>query len=282
MDIRNEVINSTQQKHDHVTYNYPDVNITMDIGKYRKKQEDSALFLEHPCDKDIKLLSVADGMGGLENGAEASNLAMRILINWFENMPINNFMIEQKILQLTKDILIQIDEIVRKKCYDGGTTISMAIISKNNTFCFNVGDSRIYIKNNVLKQITNDMNLSWRLYKENIISKDDIRFHKNNNLITSKLGGKKNNLIIENRVLNNNDYENMLLVTDGITDCLTDTQINKIINSVEDFEISSKIVELACDNNSVQNYLNFKDFYNNVNGGKDNATCVTYTKYKRR
>ena len=44
-----------------------------DIGLIRKKNEDSALAIKHNKNQNIKLLIIADGMGGREHGEIASN-----------------------------------------------------------------------------------------------------------------------------------------------------------------------------------------------------------------
>ena len=43
------------------------------IGLIRKTNEDSVIAINHPKQKDIILMAVADGMGGKEHGDLASN-----------------------------------------------------------------------------------------------------------------------------------------------------------------------------------------------------------------
>lgn len=43
-----------------------------DIGKVRNINEDRVITLEHPLNSNIKLLAVADGMGGCTNSELAS------------------------------------------------------------------------------------------------------------------------------------------------------------------------------------------------------------------
>ena len=54
-----------------------------DIGLIRETNEDKAITLTHPKNKNIKLLAVADGMGGKEDGELASNYIINSLERWF-------------------------------------------------------------------------------------------------------------------------------------------------------------------------------------------------------
>jgi serine/threonine protein phosphatase PrpC len=53
-----------------------------DIGRVRKENEDSVL-----CDTARHLYAVADGIGGLPGGAQASREALTGVIEWFDQQP---------------------------------------------------------------------------------------------------------------------------------------------------------------------------------------------------
>ena len=48
------------------------LDVKTHIGLIREKNEDAVLAINHPDDENIKLLLVADGMGGREHGEIAS------------------------------------------------------------------------------------------------------------------------------------------------------------------------------------------------------------------
>ena len=59
-----------------------------DIGLIRDNNEDASTAIYHPKSKNLKLLIVADGMGGKEHGEFASNFVVEKLKNksrtdWF-------------------------------------------------------------------------------------------------------------------------------------------------------------------------------------------------------
>ena len=55
------------------------------IGLIRKNNEDVALSIRHPKDKNIILLLVADGMGGKSYGELASAYVSKSIEKWFKN-----------------------------------------------------------------------------------------------------------------------------------------------------------------------------------------------------
>lgn len=275
---REDVINNCQGIKKRNTYKLSDMAACMDVGQVRKNQEDSVLLLAHPNNEQFKLMAVADGMGGLSCGDVASNLALLEIIKWFEELPDKYYVSEREMYRELPMELDYIDEVIRANCQGGGTTISLMIASKYNTILVNAGDSRIYVTNGQdLHQVSVDHSISWDLYeKGEIIHKDDIRFHRRNHLILSRLGCEKKLLTINSVILGNSDYDKVLLFTDGVTDCLSDEQLQTVINSGGD--ITSKIVDMALTTNSFNSCLNKDDYYEQVQGGKDNTSVATLIK----
>lgn len=159
--------------------------------------------------------------------------------------------------------------------------MSTAITCKNNTILTCVGDSRIYIQNkNKLEQITRDHSASYNLYLEGkITEKDYVRFHKKNHLINSRLGGLKKKLKIDNFVLYNHEIENIMLMTDGITDCLPDEKLKILVNKYKnDTKLSDAIIDEALSYESINNDLDSLEYNNVIKAGKDNMTIAVLSK----
>lgn len=277
---KKNLFNNRQQKYLFQKYTLSNLSAFSHIGN-RALQEDSNIIDVHPLSEMICLMGVADGMGGLKNGAMASNISLRLLTDWFENLSLHKLYSDLELSQSVTDVLYLIDGILRENCCGGGTTLSFSIIREDSALCVNVGDSRIYCKHGtVLQQVSHDHSLSWRLWEKGIIpTKEAICFHKKNNLIISRLGCNKRLLEIEKITIDEHQYDNIYIFSDGVTDCLTDKQLEAIVSHPNC--MPQDIVNYALQNTLTQNYLNNENYYNKINGGKDNATAVVYCKKRR-
>lgn len=251
-----------------------------DVGLSRGNNEDSVITVIHPSNPNLKLLAVADGVGGKECGEIASNFAVTTLENWFltisENHINNSAYISRSLLQMIKFInnYLYIVKSYRTGC---GTTLTCAIINEKDTIIANVGDSRAYIvKDEEMEQVTRDDSLVWYYYELGEISKDEIRFHRNSRLITKSIGPDFN---IDPDIIriSNKSYDGIFLFTDGVTDCLSDSKIAKIVTNCKKNNLAKEIIKEAIYGKPVKRAPKGKEFYIPKNG-KDNASVALYLK----
>ena len=218
-----------------------------DIGLIRKKNEDAVLSIRHPKNKNIKLLLVADGMGGKSYGDVAANYVTESLNKWFVNKDIKELNDTLKIESLLKRYIKTLNSnLIKKYGRDTlGTTLTLALITNKNTLVLNVGDSRCYIyKNRKLIQITEDDSDVWMYYKYGGVKKDYLRYFLNNNIISACIGICDELCNISSTIIEN-DYDMILLFTDGVTDIITDTKIKSLIRKTPRKELLSSIIDEA-------------------------------------
>ncbi len=251
-----------------------------DIGLVRDKNEDCAITLKHPENSKIKLLAVADGVGGCSKGEFASHFVIKSLEYWFVHEKIDTFNLTMTAAQKLYKTIININNILytrefnKSKC---GTTLTCAIVAKDDTIIANVGDSRAYaIINNEIKQLTKDDSIVWYYYEQGKLTKDELRFHCQNSLITKCIGHAYNTkpTILK---LTNNKYAGLLLLTDGVTDCLSDEKIKFIVDKNNSKDIAQKLINEAVyhkQSDTVPQGIQF----NNIRNGKDNASVAIYMK----
>ena len=218
-------------------------------GKIRRHNEDSVTAISHPKDNSIKLLAVADGMGGhgYNNGKEASSYTIEELEKWFNKLSYeeisNSFSLQfglyKAIEKINKDLWNRKEEIE--------TTLTCAVVTHDKTIVISIGDSRCYImKDTYIEQVTNDDTKIYEDYMNGIISKNDLRFYQYNVLEESLgLRNKLSSWKIKPRVFDNDRYDKLLLFTDGVTDCLSDEKIKLIAHTEEKEKILEKIVDEA-------------------------------------
>lgn len=217
------------------------------IGLIRKNNEDVALAITHPKDAETHLLLVADGMGGKEHGEVASNYAAKVFEKWFKTKSAKTILNLEKTEEQLYNLVEKVSNDIIKKMGEGvsGTTLSLALITKKGTITVNVGDSRIYIyRKKKLIQISEDDSDVWYFYKYGFVQKDDLRFFYNNNIITACVGLSGDICSIKTEIIEN-DYDLLLLVTDGVSDLITDKKIKKIIESSHKKNILPKIIHEA-------------------------------------
>lgn len=219
-----------------------------DIGLIREKNEDCTLALTHPKNSEIKLLAIADGMGGKDLGDVASNYVISQLSNWFIKCGLDMLNDSIKVVLQLKELVQKFNEKLIKKYGENrlGTTLTLALINKEETIILNIGDSRCYIYNeNKLTQVTEDDSQVWLYYKAGQVAKDDLRYFSTSNLISACIGLNKDMCTSNVVTIENKNYKLILLVTDGVTDLLTDKKIEKVISNNKEREILDCIIQEA-------------------------------------
>ena len=283
---RDDIYRGVQIKKTNVNYSLGKTMFaSSDVGKKRTIQEDSVLLLRHPKNKHFKMLIVADGVGGYDFGGEASRYATQTMLNWFESLNKKYYydidLLQSQIVDELKKINNQI-----LAFNDGrGTTFVGAIVGKEKTLIVSIGDSRAYItKNNELIQVSRDDSLVQRYFEQGIIlEKDDMRFHYESNKVTQCLGMDETykKMVPNIYFIDNSDYDTLILVSDGVTDCLSDDQIMIITTKTSREEIAKALVKSALENDSYRNTKSQeKEFVRTIYAGKDNTTAAVYAKKK--
>ncbi len=211
-----------------------------DQGK-RKEQQDSYGFFESKDESFTehagKLAIVADGMGGLAQGREASSLAIKKFIESY-----NNKKPEEKIASALLRSLHYCNKAVYKfsesQGMDGkiGTTLVAAVLKGNNLYWVSVGDSRIYLlQQGHLSLLTTDHSYESKLEElvaQGKISKEDADSHPQKASLTSYIGSEEIDLIDRNtsplKCFNSNK---VLLCSDGLYSRFTNEEISSLMNA---------------------------------------------------
>lgn len=132
------------------------------------------------------------------------------------------------------------------------------------------------IKDGKINQVTNDDTEVWSNYKIGMLSKDELRFAINEKL-TNALG-KKDKLRVDLVVLDNDEYDKLLILTDGVTDCCSDEKIKLICNSSNNPEqLAKQIINEAVYSEPEKLNPQSKSTLT-TNPGKDNATALVLVK----
>ena len=212
----------------------------------KANQEDAFLLMVHPQNPKFKMLLIADGMGGLEKGEQASHIVIQELKKWFYSLDITYFSRMENIKKFLDEKIIEISEKLQHNQNMGGSTMVSAIVGEKDTLVSNVGDSRAYIyQNKQLTQLSQDD--SW--IDSYFIEEEFKRFHIHNNVITQCIGDNYPPKV-HHQIISNQEYEKILLFSDGVTDCLSDEQILGICKTTDRKKLAHKLVEKALTTNT--------------------------------
>lgn len=233
-----------------------------DPGKVRSHNEDSVIILNNE-NKDF-VLAIADGMGGHKAGEVASSIAIEHITESFEQLEkMGN---KEDAIDWLRLIVKEINDKIfayAKKHPESkglGTTLVIAIKTEDYILYGNIGDSSGYvIKNNILHKVTKDHTYVGMLVSNGKISEETAKTHPGRNLLTRALGA---NDPIEIDIFDiDTSVKGLFLCSDGLTNMLTNEQIEKVLNSnlaIE--EVVVKLIKKA-----------------NLRGGNDNIS-IAYLK----
>ena len=221
-----------------------------DSGKVRSHNEDSVTILKNASDE--YLLVVADGMGGHRKGEVASSIVVSHLGKRFNETPSIGTKLDavnwlnDNINEINKEILIYGEENIDSKGL--GTTVVVALLTKSYLIFGNIGDSSGYvIKNNKLHKVTKDHTLVNLLVDAGNLTEEEAKTHPKKNVLMKALGAsEKAELDIFDVDM---ESEAIMLCSDGLTNMLTDEQIEKVLID-EDLEIEEKVAKLILKCNS--------------------------------
>ena len=238
------------------------IHSKIDKGIVRNSNQDA--FIAGQLAENITFAIVCDGMGGANAGNIASEIAVKTvseyLYNSFrDNMTLTDFERTLKNAISSANLLI-FNKAVKDDTLKGmGTTIVAAIVKDNDAIIAHVGDSRIYLLNDEIKQLTKDHSIVQTLIENGEISPDDAKHHPRKNVITRALGVEAEVVAdFDELTLNTNDT--LLLCTDGLTNYVPEANIYEIFKQNDLSLVSETLVSKA-----------------NENGGGDNITVVTLT-----
>lgn len=224
-----------------------------DIGLKRKLNQDYVFSSEMQVGKLPNLFVVADGMGGHKAGDYASREATRIMIEYIEDCQEDNpIVVIRKAIELANSRLIH----KARECEDYagmGTTIVAATIIEGCMFVANVGDSRLYLLNEELRQITKDHSYVGEMVRMGSLDEEAARFHPKKNVITRAVGGG-NEIQIDFFEIPLSPGDVILMCTDGLTNMLDDSEIRLIIQKQRDVvEKAEALVKAANENGGLDN-----------------------------
>jgi len=233
-----------------------------DVGKKRKENEDAFWI-----DESGLIVLLADGMGGHENGAEASRCAIeifserlnleRIQEEMFDSTALIDvpteiaklFPIIDRAVDKTASLLWERNIELKLNLPMGTTIVGLVSVGDNHMLWFHVGDSRIYrLRESKLERLTKDHSV----YQQWLDSgKQGVEPGKN---IISRALGLSPIVYPDTNWDKHHADDVFVLCSDGLTDMVTDDEIKEILESEQNvYDCTHSLVEAALDAGGLDN-----------------------------
>ena len=203
------------------------------------------------------LFIVADGMGGHKAGDYASRYTIeRVVASVSRNTGEEPIAIMKEAINKANELLVP--ESREDESKSGmGTTLVIGTIIGNKLFVANIGDSRLYVVGQNMRQITRDHSLVDEMVRLGEINADEARVHPDKNIITRAVG-TSDHVEADFFEVEITADDTILLCTDGLTNMVRDDEILDIIKKYDNAQAATmQLVKEA-----------------NANGGRDNITVM--------
>lgn len=235
-----------------------------DVGLLRRENQDFIYANDTQVGILPNLYIVADGMGGHNAGDFASRFCVEKFTELIKSAPADSpsiiSVIEDAVRETNEQLIIKAAE---GPDYEGmGTTFVMATVDEKGIMkAANIGDSRLYLINDGISQITQDHSLVAEMVKNGEIKNEEARFHPKKNIVTRAISASC--VVIPDMfevALHPDDI--VLLCSDGLSNMLSDNEIFSHVNENRDSlkKAADELISAA-----------------NDNGGRDNISVVMFT-----
>ena len=227
-----------------------------DVGVIRKENQDSFAIVEG---EKFTLFSVADGMGGVHGGAEASATAIAALRYAFQGST-DQLTIKKldHVLKCANEIIFSIGD-GSSDLSGMGTTIVAVGITAKELLLAHVGDSRAYlVRDGSLIKLTTDHTLVQDLVAAGSLSAAQAAKHPISHVLTRSLGPCAD-VAVECAQLPNflKPNDKLVICSDGLYGMLSSDEIVATVTSLNPEQATAHLINQA-----------------NLHGGVDNITVI--------
>lgn len=228
-----------------------------DIGITRKNNQDYLYVSETPVGNLPNVYIVADGMGGHKAGEVASKGAVESIITSIQQTDFHDpvSIIQEAVTVANHEVFSMSKE---HSEFEGmGTTLVVTTVYENDFYVANIGDSRLYLVNDDIHQITRDHSYVEEMVSRGEIDKATARTHEKKNVITRAVGVKADTYADYFQVKYRSG-DKILMCSDGLSNMMTDEDLKIVMK--KDIPVEEIVNELV--------------YTANHNGGADNITAI--------
>lgn len=203
-------------------------------NKGRKEKNEDAISVSKNKQGAV-IAVVCDGVGSHSNAAYSSNYIVATLEKEWQDLTFANFnnmknWLYEKIEQLNKELF----EKSQRKNKKMGTTIVTVGIFDNQVVVFNIGDSSAYglTRDNEMNVLTVEDSFVGALISAGAITEEEAKNHPERHVLTQAIATKEN-IDLHTFIDDVNNYDYLLLCSDGLTNMVENEEIQNIVRNNE-------------------------------------------------
>ncbi len=229
-----------------------------DVGQKREINQDYIYVSTDPVGNLPNLFVVADGMGGHNAGDYASSHGVNTLVEQIrKDANYNPVKVIRYAIEAANTELLN-SASGNASLQGMGTTMVVCTIVGQYAYVANIGDSRLYVVQRSIRQVTRDHSLVEEMVRMGEINAEEARTHPKKNIITRALGAEKT-VEVDFFDLKLEAGSTILMCSDGLSNMVEDSRMEEIIlDPGKDLSLKGK--ELIREANQ--------------NGGKDNIAVI--------
>ncbi len=230
-----------------------------DVGNVRSLNEDSIAIVS--ADESVRgekgtVMVLADGLGGCSAGEVASTLVTTKLPELYYEGQGKDYVSDLTQAVSACNTLVHKASLVCSALQGMGTTLVAAVIVNQYVIFVNVGDSRGYLfRDGSVIHRTKDHSLKDASFDNPVLGSRNRFSH-----VLTRAIGPKPTILIDVTTQEIAKGDTILLCSDGLTDCVSDDEIKKVISAYQCAEAGQMLVNLAKEK-----------------GGEDNISVVLAT-----
>lgn len=223
-----------------------------DVGLVRETNQDYIYYSEEPVGPFPNLLILADGMGGHKAGDFASRYSVECLLDYIRNTqpaPLIR-MVDEGVKYANRKLIEKASE---DEAYNGmGTTMVIAYIEDNQLYVGNIGDSRLYLLDKLINQVTEDHSYVATLVRAGEITPEEARNHPKKNIITRAIGATEN-VKVDFFEVDLEKGDRIVMCSDGLSNMVEDAVIYDIVRHAYMGDVAKELIEEAKNNGGTDN-----------------------------
>lgn len=223
-----------------------------DVGRVRSNNQDSiGEFIQR--EPSLRLLVVADGMGGHRGGEVASQMAVEAVRAAFQGGGDSPPEVLRAALERANQQVNEASQRDRSLNGMGTTCVAMLFGRGGQAWVAHVGDSRAYrLRGGQLTQLTDDHSIVGELVRMGRISAEEARTHPQRNEILRAIGTQET-VAVDLEAVPVQPGDRFLLCSDGLYGMLTDAEIAEVLRGEGPNDAARILVDRANERGGVDN-----------------------------